>query len=129
MTILLDFVHVLEYLWRAAWSFYDEGDPAAEAWVNDKARAVLDGRASTVAANVIPAGVPGRDAGAAWGVLTTVNQIGNAAGIAILITLGCRAQSSTTETLGCPSSDGRAEGDARGRRRSRDGGRSGPRPR
>ena len=52
VTILLDFVHVLEYLWRAAWSFYDEGDQAAEAWVNDKARAVLDGRASTVAAAI-----------------------------------------------------------------------------
>lgn len=31
--------------------------------------------------------MPGRDAGAAGGVLTTVNQIGNAAGIATLVTL------------------------------------------
>jgi len=38
-TILVDCGHVLEYLWRAAWSFFNEGDPAAERWVRDKARA------------------------------------------------------------------------------------------
>jgi hypothetical protein len=32
-TIVVDVVHVLEYLWRAAWCFYREGDPAAEQWV------------------------------------------------------------------------------------------------
>lgn len=47
--IVVDFVHVLEYLWKAAWSFYAEGDPDAEQWVHDKGRAVLDGRASQVA--------------------------------------------------------------------------------
>lgn len=50
--VVIDFVHVLEYLWRAAWSFYDEGDPDAEAWVHDKARAVLDGHAGRVAAAI-----------------------------------------------------------------------------
>jgi len=30
VTILCDLVHVLEYLWRAAWCFRQEGDPAAE---------------------------------------------------------------------------------------------------
>jgi len=45
------------------------------------------GLAAPILINVILAGVPGRDAGAAGGVLTTVNQIGNAAGIAILVTL------------------------------------------
>ena len=50
--ILVDFIHVLEYLWRAAWSFHVEGDPEAETWVGDKALAVLDGRASQVAAAI-----------------------------------------------------------------------------
>jgi hypothetical protein len=52
VTIVVDFVHVLEYLWRAAWSFFDEGDPTAEAWVADKATAVLEGRARQVAAGI-----------------------------------------------------------------------------
>jgi hypothetical protein len=50
--ILIDFVHVLEYLWRAAWSFHTEGDPAADQWVRHHAQAVLDGRATRVAGNI-----------------------------------------------------------------------------
>jgi hypothetical protein len=50
--VTIDFVHVLEYLWSAAWCFYDEGDPAAETWVHDKAHAVLDGNAKQVAAAI-----------------------------------------------------------------------------
>ena len=49
MAITIDFIHVLEYLWKAAWCFYAEGDPAVEAWVQDKARAILAGRAAKVA--------------------------------------------------------------------------------
>ena len=52
VTILCDFIHVLEYLWKAAWSFHDEGDPAAEEWVHDKAIAVLQGKATRVAAGL-----------------------------------------------------------------------------
>ncbi|MGH7628212.1 MAG: ISKra4 family transposase, partial [Gemmatimonadales bacterium] len=52
VSILMDFIHVLEYLWRAAWSFYAEGDPDAETWVKDKALAILDGQAPTVAAAI-----------------------------------------------------------------------------
>lgn len=33
VTILIDFIHVLEYIWAAAWSFFEPGDPDAEAWV------------------------------------------------------------------------------------------------
>jgi hypothetical protein len=43
---------VLEYLWKAAWSFHDEGDPAAEEWVRDTAIAVLQGKATQVAAGI-----------------------------------------------------------------------------
>jgi hypothetical protein len=52
VTILCDFIHVLEYLWKAAWSFHDEGDQAAEEWVHDKAIAVLSGQATQVAAGI-----------------------------------------------------------------------------
>jgi len=49
VAITIDFIHVLECLWKAAWCFYAEGDPAVEAWVQDKARAILAGRAAKVA--------------------------------------------------------------------------------
>ncbi|MGO9899695.1 MAG: ISKra4 family transposase [Solirubrobacteraceae bacterium] len=52
VTIVVDFVHVLEYLWSGAWSFFTEGDPAAETWVHEKALAVLDGDAGIVAASL-----------------------------------------------------------------------------
>ena len=52
VTIVCDFVHVLEYLWKAAWSFHAEGDPAAETWVRRHATAILQGRATRVAGNV-----------------------------------------------------------------------------
>ena len=50
--IVVDFIHVLEYLWSGCWCFFSEGDPAAERWVSDKARQVLDGRAGIVAAAI-----------------------------------------------------------------------------
>jgi hypothetical protein len=52
VSVVVDFIHVLEYLWRAAWSFFAEGDPAAEAWVHDKAIGILEGKASIVAAAI-----------------------------------------------------------------------------
>ena len=52
VTIVCDWVHVLEYLWSAAWSFYTEGDPAAEDWVHHKALEVLRGKAPIVAAAI-----------------------------------------------------------------------------
>ena len=50
--IVVDFIHVVEYLWKAAWCFHPEGDPAAEQWVRAQARQVLAGRASIVAAAI-----------------------------------------------------------------------------
>jgi hypothetical protein len=52
LVILIDFIHVLEYLWKAAWSFHDKGDPKVEEWVLERARAVLRGRSSDVAAGI-----------------------------------------------------------------------------
>ncbi len=49
MAIIIDFVHVLEYLWKAAWSFHREGDPAAEAWVRKHAQTILEGHPTRVA--------------------------------------------------------------------------------
>lgn len=49
VAIVCDFVHVLEYLWKAAWCFHAEGDPAAELWVRRHAQQVLAGKATRVA--------------------------------------------------------------------------------
>jgi hypothetical protein len=50
--IIIDFIHVIEYLWKAAWCFWREGDKAAEKWVAGHAHAILAGRASTAAAAI-----------------------------------------------------------------------------
>ena len=52
VSVLIDLVHVLEYVWKAAWSFFKEGDPSAESWVHDRAVAILDGGARDVAAGI-----------------------------------------------------------------------------
>jgi hypothetical protein len=52
VTIVIDFIHVLEYAWRAAWSFFEKGEPAAEEWVADQARKILCGKAGQVAAGI-----------------------------------------------------------------------------
>ncbi len=49
VAIVVDLIHVLEYLWGAAWCFFAEGDAAAEDWVRDRALAVLEGKAKAVA--------------------------------------------------------------------------------
>ena len=50
--IICDFIDVLEYLYSAAKSFYDDGDPDAITWVRDKATEILNGHAATVAAAI-----------------------------------------------------------------------------
>jgi hypothetical protein len=47
--LVIDLVHVLEYLWAAAWCFHARDDPAAEGWVAVQALAVLAGRAPAAA--------------------------------------------------------------------------------
>jgi hypothetical protein len=49
LAVVCDFIHVLEYLWTAAWAFHDEGDPKAETWVAGHATQILNGHATTVA--------------------------------------------------------------------------------
>ena len=50
VTIICDFIHVLEYLWDAAWCFFDEASPDAGPWVRARAAAILHGHAREVAA-------------------------------------------------------------------------------
>jgi hypothetical protein len=52
VTILIDFVHVMEYVWKAAWTFFHPGDPDAETWVADHLRTILAGRAIDAAATI-----------------------------------------------------------------------------
>jgi hypothetical protein len=52
VTIVCDFVHVIEYLWKAAWSFFEPGDVGAEEWVADRATKILEGKATDVAAGI-----------------------------------------------------------------------------
>lgn len=47
ITIVLDIVHVLEYLWRAAYAFHPDGTTDAESWVEDRLLALLSGRSAT----------------------------------------------------------------------------------
>lgn len=46
ITLQLDIVHVLEYLWRAAYAFHPESSPEAEKWVEDRLLALFSGRSA-----------------------------------------------------------------------------------
>lgn len=52
VAIVVDLIHVLEYLWATVWAFFAEGDTAAQDWVRDRALAVLEGHARDVAAGI-----------------------------------------------------------------------------
>ncbi|MEU6347561.1 ISKra4 family transposase [Streptomyces sp. NPDC046977] len=50
--VLLDFVHVAEYVWAAAHAFHKPGTPEAEAWAADRLTAILSGDAARAAAEM-----------------------------------------------------------------------------
>jgi hypothetical protein len=50
--VIIDIIHVLEYIWGATWSFHKAGDPAAEDWVAGKVLAVLAGDSDRAAAAI-----------------------------------------------------------------------------
>ncbi|MCY7298507.1 MAG: ISKra4 family transposase, partial [Ilumatobacteraceae bacterium] len=52
ITIIIDLIHVMEYLWGAVWCFFAEGNPDAETWVRDRTLAVLNSNARDVAAGI-----------------------------------------------------------------------------
>lgn len=46
LTLVLDLMHVLEYLWKAAYCFHDEGSKEAQAWVEHRLLALLLGQSA-----------------------------------------------------------------------------------
>jgi hypothetical protein len=52
ITLVLDFIHALEYLWKAAHAFFDESTPEIEAWVLERLERMLSGRVSHVVAGM-----------------------------------------------------------------------------
>ena len=52
VTIVLDLIHVLEYLWKAAYVFYPEGSTEAEGWVSERLLWLLCGDAGQVIASI-----------------------------------------------------------------------------
>ena len=51
-TIVLDMIHVLEYLWDAGFALHGEGDPATQRWVSERLLEILRGNSSDVAAGM-----------------------------------------------------------------------------
>src|SRR5712691_1431534 len=52
LTIVLDLIHVVEYLWKAAFVFCAEASRELEDWVSQRLVKILKGRASDVAAGI-----------------------------------------------------------------------------
>ena len=52
VVIVIDFIHVLEYLWKAAWCFHAPRDPAMEDWVTAQGLDILHGRTADVTARI-----------------------------------------------------------------------------
>jgi hypothetical protein len=52
LTILIDFIHVLEYPWKAAWCFNAPRNPAMEDWVTAQGLDILHGRTGEVIARI-----------------------------------------------------------------------------
>ena len=54
VTIVLDVIHVLEYLWRVGRAIYGEGTPESESWVTTRLMWLLHGRrGNEVAADIL----------------------------------------------------------------------------
>jgi hypothetical protein len=49
LTVVVDIIHVLEYVWKAAWALHTEGSKEAERWVTERFLEILRGHASRVA--------------------------------------------------------------------------------
>ena len=52
LTVILDIIHVVQYLWKATTVFNPESTPQAEQWVEHRLVEILRGRASQVAAGI-----------------------------------------------------------------------------
>ncbi|MBW2700681.1 MAG: hypothetical protein JRF33_07650 [Deltaproteobacteria bacterium] len=49
---MMDFIHVLEYLWQASYAFHEPGTTEAQQWVQQRGLRVLHGKSSDVAAGM-----------------------------------------------------------------------------
>jgi hypothetical protein len=52
LTVVLDLMHVSQYLWSASMAFHDEASPEREQWVGERLHNVLLGKAAQVAAGM-----------------------------------------------------------------------------
>jgi hypothetical protein len=52
VTILIDLIHVTQYLWKAAGSFFYPAEPAARDWVREQTAKILDGKHRDVRAGI-----------------------------------------------------------------------------
>ena len=52
LTVVLELMHVSEYLWSASVAFHDEASPQREQWVGERLHNVLLGKAAQVAAGM-----------------------------------------------------------------------------
>ena len=52
LTIILDLMHVLSYLWKAAHAFFPSGSKESEEWVGERFLKLLSGQVSSVAGGI-----------------------------------------------------------------------------
>ncbi len=52
ITVIVDLIHVLEYLWKAAYAFHPDGSKDAESWVQQRLMWLLRGEHTKVRANL-----------------------------------------------------------------------------
>ena len=52
VTVILDIIHVVEYVWKAAHAFHPAGSPELACWAWTRVGRILEGRARTVAASM-----------------------------------------------------------------------------
>jgi hypothetical protein len=52
LQIVLDVIHVLEYLWKAAYAFYPANSQESQLWVNENLKGLLQGKSSLLAGNM-----------------------------------------------------------------------------
>ena len=52
VTVILDIIHVVEYVWKAGRVFHREGSPELTHWAWTRVRSILEGKATRVAASM-----------------------------------------------------------------------------
>lgn len=52
LTIVLDFIHVSQYVWKASLAFFEEKEAGREDWVEERLLRILKGESSLVAAGM-----------------------------------------------------------------------------